>query len=160
MRDWYRTIEEIEMSDLPADCLTAVGIHLERYNLGEVLSQPTMVIRVVSNNIRKSLFRRKPKVVESYVVLTQLWLVWTVSTDGELPAVISAKLVDIHIEDYLENPHYALVRDNGLLIDGKLTGQVGMEGEEQVSMFIGLGDGPVAEQFKAVLWEAYKKSRR
>lgn len=160
MRDWRRTTEEIEIYDFPEDCQLAIGEHLEMYNLGSILDNPTMSIKVVSYNLKRGLFSRKPKMVESYLALTPAWLVWTVSTDGRPPTPISAQLVDIHIEDYLESSFFALVEDNGVSVTGKLTGHIGEGGLEQVSMFIGLGEEPAAEEFKEALKEAIQKTRR
>ena len=160
MRDWKRNTEEILLPDLPADCQEAIEKHTEAYNLGDILDQPTMVIKIVSNKLKKGLFSGKPKLVESYVALTPAWLVWTVSTDGDPPAVMSAKFAEIIAEDYLESGHYALIQDNGFSITGKLTGLVGTEGQQQSSMFIGLGEEPAAVEFKASFIGAIQNSRR
>ena len=160
MKEWNRTTEEISLSKLPAACQAAIDAHLERFNLGKILEQPTMGIKVVSNKIKKRLFSGIPNQVESYVFLTHEWLVWTVSTGGDAPTVISAKLENITVEDYANGPNYALIQDNGAFITGKLTGMVGTEGQEQVSMFIGWGEEPDAENFKEALMKAIEKTRR
>ena len=160
MRDWRRTTEEISLSDLPADCLAAIESHIEAYHLGDILSQPLMVIKIVSNKLKKRLFSGKPKLVESFVTLTPAWLVWTVSTDGDPPTALSAQLTEISIEDYLESSFYALVQDNGVSITGALTGQFGSEGQQHVSMFIGLGDQPSADKFKTALREIIRSTRK
>ncbi|MEN8241666.1 MAG: hypothetical protein ABFS17_07075 [Chloroflexota bacterium] len=160
MRDWNRTSEEISLSDLPADCQAVIEKHTEAYNLGDILDQPVMVIKIISNKLKKGLFSGKPKLVESYAALTPGWLVWTVSTDGDPPTALSAQLTEIVVEDYLESSFYALVQDNGFSITGILTGLVGTDGQQQSSMFIGLGDDPDGDKFKAAFIEAIQNSRR
>lgn len=150
MREWKRTSTEIVLEALPADCRAAFEAHIKKYNLNLTLDKPVMCLKTVSSKIKKGLFSGPgPKATESYIVLLPEWLLWTVSAEGGPPNALSAFRKELSFENYADTPNYSLIQDNGLMVTGKLTGMIGMQGQEHVSMFIGLGDEPVAEKFRA-----------
>jgi hypothetical protein len=160
MREWVRITEKFDLANLPEECKAAIDEHSRAHNLSPDLERAVMGIKVNSHKIKKGPFTRKPKAVESFVFLTSEWLVWTISTDGDSPVAVSARLAEIFVEDYALSPNFELFQDNGISITGKLTGKVGLQGQEQVSIFIGLGEEPSAEKFRIALFEAVEKSRR
>lgn len=148
MREYQRNSTEISLSSLPADCRSALEEHIETHKLKLNLETATLCLKVESQKIKKGLFSGgTPKEVESYILLLPGWLLWTVSTEGGPPTAISARLEDLRFENYADSPSYKLIEDDGLMVTGKLTGMVGTQGQEAVSMFIGLGVGPAAEKF-------------
>jgi hypothetical protein len=152
MREWNRTSEEISLANLPPDCREALEAHIAAHHLELQLENPVSCLKTVSHSVKKRLFSGGiPKQTESFILLFPQWLIWTVSADGGPPTALSARRSDIHFENYTESPSFRMIQDGGLTVTGKLTGRIGMQGQEQMTVFIGLGDQPAAEKFMDAL---------
>jgi len=81
--------------------------------------------------------------------MTPRWLVWVV--EGKTVKVESVKLQDLVVVDYKDTPGYKLIPDSGVELTGPFTGWVGMDGNQYLFYFIGLGEEPVAAKFKETL---------
>ncbi len=56
MSDWKRTTHEVTLEQLPSDMKAEIQRHIERYNLGDILSDALMCIQTNSEKIKKGLF--------------------------------------------------------------------------------------------------------
>jgi hypothetical protein len=98
--------------------------------------------------------------VTSYAILTPTWLVYAVTDPAGVTSAMSVKLEDATVEDYALSPFYAKIPDRGFHVKGNFTGQVGMLGRQQVSIFIGLGEERAAKAFGEALIDAIANTRR
>lgn len=161
MGDYQRTTHSVRLEILPADIQAALGGHLEQYNLGSILDDTLMSVETISVKKKTGLFKGPgDKQVTSYAILTPTWLVYAAKGDTGHVAVLSVPLVDVNAEDYTQSPFYARMPDYGYHITGKFTGQVGMHGNERVTVFVGLGEERDAGRFGETLMEAIAKTRR
>ena len=161
MGDYQRTTRSIRLEILPVDIEAALQAHQERYNLGSILDDTLMSVETVSVKKKKGLFKGPgDKQVTSYAILTPTWLVYVAKGDSGQVAVLSVPLAEANAEDYTQSPFYARMPDNGYHINGKFTGQVGMHGNERVTVFVGLGEERDAGRFGEALIEAIAKTRK
>jgi hypothetical protein len=161
MGDYVRSTREIRLEALPSDIHTAIQRHLEIYNLGPILDDYLMGIETISNKRKKGLFKGTgKKQVSVYAFLTPKWLVYAVVGKVGSAGAMSVPLVEASIEDYAQTPFYSKMPDNGYYIKGNFTGQVGMQGQRHVSIFLGLGEERAAHDFRDLLEDAIDKTRR
>jgi hypothetical protein len=161
MGEWNRSTRECRLDDMTPELNTAIQAHIESYNLGSILDDYRMCIETVSQKKKKGLFGGGgDQSVLAAVILTPAWLVWAVLGDKSGAAALSARLDELVVEDYASTPRYKLLPDTGIEVTGVFTGRVGMEGNQQVSMFIGLGEEPAALQFKDALMRAIQDIKK
>ena len=67
------------------------------------------------------------------VVLTSHWLVWAVGGTKTQTAVLSARLMEIVVQDYAQTQFAIMIPDSGINVSGKFT-----EVSKNGSVFIGL----------------------
>ncbi len=90
----------------------------------------------------------------------ELWLVYAVTDETGVTSAMSVKLEDATVEDYALSPYYAKMTDKGFHVRGNFTGQVGMHGHQQVSIFIELSEERVATAFDEALRDAIANTVR
>lgn len=56
MSDWKRTTKEVTLDGLHPELITAIRSHVEKYNLGDILSDALMCIQTDSEKINKGFF--------------------------------------------------------------------------------------------------------
>lgn len=152
MGEWNRSTRECTLDGITPELNVAIQAHIESYNLGSILNDYRTCIETVSQKKKKGLFSgRGDQSVLVVVILTPVWLVWAVRGDRSGAATLSARLDELVVEDYASTPGYKLLPDTGIELTGVFTGRVGMEGNQRVSMFIGLGEEPAALEFKEAL---------
>jgi len=74
-------------------------------------------------------------------------------------AALSVPLKQAVVEDYLDRPACPLMPDRGVTISGNHTGRVGMEGNQQISTRMALGEERAAGEIQAVLFKAVNITR-
>ena len=154
MSDWKRQTKEISLESLPPEIANAVQRHIERYNLGAILADALMCIRTDSEKTRKGLFG-KAETVKLAAIVTPLWLVWSVEQPNAKPAVLSAQLSHVTIQDYAHTPFVEMIYDSGIQVTGMFT-----DAGESASAFIGLEEGDIGNKFKEIVIRAAQAAKK
>ncbi len=162
-KEWARCTRQLPRESIPAELAAAIQEHLTAYNLGPILDDYQVCIETVSEKTKRSLFdlllggsRHRAEVA----ILTPRWLV--VATRGVKPdsaAALSVQLKDAVVQDHAGHPGYQLLPDTGLHVTGVFTGRVGTQGSQRISYYLGLGEEPAANEFKARLLQAIERTR-
>ncbi len=127
---------------------TAIQRHIETYQLGDIVGTALVGIETASTKKKKGFLSGKAEVILTGAVLTPQWLIWAAGKEGEAPAVMSAKLSNIQIQDYEKSEMHKLIEDSGLNIMGLRT-----DSPTPGSAFIGLGPELAAQKFRRLLKE-------
>ena len=154
MADWKRRTEEVSLKDLPLEMATAMQQHIERYNLGPILSDALMLVQTDSEKIKKGLFGKAVS-VKMTAIVTPRWLVWTVEQPNTESTVLSAQLIHVTIQDYAQTPFVKLVPDSGMEVSGMFT-----DSSESASAFIGLEEGDAGNRFKEIAIRAAQDAKK
>ena len=154
MSDWKRQTKEVSIDSLPADMKDAVEHHIGQYNLGSILSDALMCIQTDSEKVKKGLFG-KPEVIQMIAIVTPHWLLWSVDQPDKHPAVLSAQLIHITVQDYSQTPFAKMVPDSGVEVSGMFT-----DASEAASAFIGLDEGLVGQKFRQFLIQAAADAKK
>jgi len=153
MGDYLRTTRECKLDELEPKWVTAVLHHAETYQLGDITQAAPLCCETRSTKKKKGLFGGKPEVIVTGIVVTTQWLIWAAGKEGDAPAVASARLRDIQVQDYEKSAMYKLVQDSGLNIFGLHT-----DSPDPGSTFIGLGPEPAAQKLRNLLKEAVEQA--
>ena len=153
MSDWKRTTRKLTFEQLPSDMKAEIQKYIERYNLGDILSDALICIQTDSEKVKKGLFG-SAKSVHQCAIVTPRWLVWAVS-EAKTPAVLSALLKDVVIQDYADTPFVRMVPDSGIQVNGRFT-----DVSENASAFLGLEENPVGMNFKDAVIRAVQDSKK
>ncbi len=152
MKEWNRTTREITLEKINPAIYVAIQQHLDEFKLGPILDDYKICIETVSEKIKKGLFSGgKKETVVSIDILTPAWLIDAVMDEKGNVAALSVKRNEMHAEDYTHTPGYNIIQDNGVNVTGTFTGRVGMDGNQRISKFIGLGEESAAKYFKTLL---------
>ena len=154
MSDWKRTTKELRLGGLPPEMVSIIQRHIEQYNLGDILSEALMCIQTDSEKVKKGLFGAA-ETVRLGAVVTPRWLIWAIEGTKTTPAVLSAQLIDITVQDYAQTQFAKLVADSGIEVSGRFT-----DASENASAFLGLEEGPLAEKFKQVVIKAAAAAKK
>jgi hypothetical protein len=151
MGDYTRTTRECTLDSMRSELASAIRAHVEKYNLGDILSKPVMCIETTSVKAKKGLFG-KAETIYTGAVLTSGWLVWASGADSSSIAVLSARTNQITAQDYAKSSFAKLVADTGLSVNGLYT-----DASEPASAFIGLEENAAGKQFKEAVFAAVQK---
>jgi hypothetical protein len=155
MGDYNRSTRELTLDALPPSMSAALMAHIEKYNLGEVLSDVLFCAEANAEKIKKGLFAGPgPKVLKTGLVLTKRWLFEVQVADGAAPYARSIRLVDGVVEDYEKSSFQKLIPDTGVNLTGQFT-----DTTERASSFIGLGRDAAGEKFKQLLIQAVQAAK-
>jgi hypothetical protein len=77
MSDWKRRTKEVSFESLSSEMADAIQRHIERYNLGPILSDALMCVHTDSEKTKKGIFG-KTETVKMAAIVTPRWLVWAV----------------------------------------------------------------------------------
>ena len=161
MGEWNRSTRKLTLEEIPQEHWKAFQEHVEAYDLKVDLTQYLICIQTVSSKKKKKLFGGGiPNQTIQVVVITPGWLL--IGVEGEKPdslGVLSVPLKKAIAKDYRDDPGYMLIPDTGVFVTGKYTGKVGMHGSSDISSFIALGEEPVAEEFKELLFKALSNAK-
>jgi hypothetical protein len=154
MSDWKRTTKEMTIDGLRPELIAAIRIHVEKYNLGDILSNALMCVQTDSEKVKKGLLGGA-EIVFTGVVITPRWLVWATSGTKAKTAVLSALLSDVVVQDYAISSFAKMIPDTGLNVSGKFT-----DVAENGSAFIGLDDGIAAGKFMETVIKAVQEAKK
>ncbi|MCC7119123.1 MAG: hypothetical protein IT310_11400 [Anaerolineales bacterium] len=156
MSAYNRSTKEISFAEVAPDVLQAVQAHIEKHNLGDILSAVSQCLLSTSEKIKKGLFSGPgPKLLAVTVILTQRWLILADRADQTAVFVRSMQLQDITVEDYEKSSFQSVLPDTGLNITGTLT-----DGSEKSLTFLPLGKDAAGERFKATLIQFVQEAKR
>lgn len=154
MSDWKRQTKEVSFESLPAEIAVAIQQHIEQYNLGPILSDAFMCVQTDSEKVKKGLFG-KTEIAQMTAIVTPRWLVWSVDQPKKDPAVLSAQLIHVTVQDYSQTPFAKMVPDSGVEVSG-----VFMDASEAASAFIGLDEGVAGQKFRQILIKAAADAKK
>ena len=112
-----------------------------------------MCIQTDSEKAKKGLFGKAEQTSQG-VIVTPRWLVWAIMNTG-VPAVLSAPLANVTVQDYAQTQFAKMVPDTGVQVNGRFT-----DASEIASAFIGLDDSPAARKFKETLIKAVQDAKK
>lgn len=141
MGDYTRTTRECTLDSMRPELASAIRTHVEKYNLGDILSKPVMCIETTSEKIKKGLFG-KGGTIYTGAALTSGWLVWASGGGNNPIGVLSARLNQITVQDYAKSDFAKLIADSGLSVHGQYT-----DTSEAATAFIGLEDNAAGKKF-------------
>ena len=154
MSDWKRTTQEIPFESLQPEIVTAITDHIQRYNLGPLLSEVLMCVQTESEKIKKGLFGGS-ELVHTGILLTSRWLVWVVSGSKTQTTVLSAPLRDVIVQDYAQTQFAKMIPDTGLEVSGRFT-----DTSENISAFIGMEANQAGRKFIEVVLRAAQDAKK
>lgn len=154
MSDWKRSTQAISFEQMPIALKAEIQKHVERYQLGDILSEALMCIQTVSEKAKKGILGSREMVYLGAVV-TPRWLIWAVEGTKSSAAVLSALLAEVVVQDYANTPFSKMISDSGIEVSGKFTDAV-----ENASAFIGLEDNAVGKKFKETVIEAVQNAKK
>ena len=153
MSEYQRHSRECTLETMPPALASALRSHAEKRALGDLFSQALICCETTSIREKKTLFKRQKEQTVMVVLLTPHWLIWATQLEDKQPATLSARLLDLHVQDYEQSEVFKLVPDSGLTISGLRTGETAVG-----SAFLGLGPEPAAQKFREKLQEALAKA--
>ena len=71
------------------------------------------------------------------------------------PAVLSAQLIHVTVQDYAQTPFVKMVPDSGIQVSGLFTGA-----GESASAFIGLDEGTAGQKFRDIVIKAAADAKK
>ena len=154
MSDWKRKTQEVLFESLSPEMIAAINKHIERYNLGPILSDAILCIQTDSLKEKKGLFSEK-ETVQTGAVITPRWLVWATSGTKTDTTVLSAQLIDVVVQDYAQTEFAKMIPDSGINVIGKFT-----DVSESSTAFIGLDEGAAGNKFKETVIKAVQDSKK
>lgn len=154
MADWKRTTREVPFDELPLDMTGEVRQHLEKYNLGPILSDLLMCIRTDSEKVKKGLFGTV-ETAHTGSIVTPHWVLWATSGTKMKTAVLCAQLKDVVIQDYAQTSFMRMIPDSGINVTGKFT-----DVSENISAFLGLEDNAAGNKFKEIVIRAAQDAKK
>jgi hypothetical protein len=128
--------------------------HIERYNMGNILSDTLMWIQTDSEKNKKGFFS-SAEVVQMGAVITLRWLVWVVNGTKTSATALSALLTDIVVQDYVNTLFAKMVPDSGIEVGGKFT-----DAAENATAFLGLEDNAAGKKFKETVISAIQNAKK
>lgn len=156
MGDYNRSTKEIAFESIPPDVMQSIQTYIEKYNLGNILSNVSLCIVSTSEKIKKGLFSGSgPKSLVQTAILTDRWLILGDRVDQNAIYVKSMQLRDITVEDYEKSQFHAMIPDTGMNISGILT-----DASEKSAIFLPLGKDAAGERFKSALIEAVQEAKK
>ena len=154
MSDWKRRTKDISLASLRPETANAFREHIERHNLGPILSEALICIQTDSEKPKKGLFG-KAELVKMVVILTPRWLLWSIEQPNAKAVVLSAQLANIIVRDYAQTPFVKMVPDCGIEVSGMFT-----DASESVSAFIGLEEGEAGDRFKELIVKTVQAAKK
>lgn len=151
MGEYNRTTRECTFNSMRPDLSAEIRAHVEKHNLGDILSKSVTCIETTSVKVKKGLFG-KEETSYTGAVLTQGWLIWTTITEKGPAGVLSARLNQITVQDYTKSDFAKLVPDTGLNVNGLYTDM-----SDPGSAFIGLEENVAGKKFKEAVIATVQK---
>jgi len=154
MGDFNRSTKEISLDQIAPDVMQAINAYIEKYNLGDILSDVSYCIVSTSEKIKKGLFSGPgPKLFIQTAILTNRWLILADQADKNPILVRTMQLREITIEDYEKSSFYAMLPDTGLHVEG-------MFGPEKGTFFLPLGKDAAGDAFKEAIIRLVQEAKK
>jgi hypothetical protein len=161
MGEWNRSTSKLTLDNIQPELWGAIRGHIESYDLGSIFDDYLICIETKSSKKKKNLFSGGiPNQTNQIAIVTPRWLV--IGVQGEKPdssGILSIELKDAIAKDYKEDLGYKLIPDSGVNVTGAFTGRTGMHDNAHITSFIGLGEEPVADEFKEILFGSIQKAK-
>jgi hypothetical protein len=154
MSEWKRKTKEVSFESLSPEVADAIHQHVERYNLGPILSDALMCIQTDSQKTRRGFFGGAAT-VQMVAIITPRWLIWAVEEAKGIPAVLSAQLIDATVQDYAQTQFARIVPDSGIQVSGMFT-----DASESASAFIALEENTAGQKFRAAVIKAAADAKK
>ncbi|MBE7534473.1 MAG: hypothetical protein HS124_01910 [Anaerolineales bacterium] len=154
MSDWRRVTKEVGFAALRPELSQAINAHIERYTLGDILSDALMCIQTNSEKVKKGLFGGAEATYMG-AVITPRWLVWAAGGTKTQVAVLSAQLNDVTIQDYAQSSFAKMIPDSGLNVNGKFT-----DVSEDGMSFIGLDENAAGRKFTEIAIRSVQDAKK
>jgi hypothetical protein len=154
MSEWKRKTKEVALESLPPEMADAIHQHIEKHNLGLILAETLMCIQTDSEKTKKALFGGAQS-VQMVAAITPRWLVWSVDEPKGEPAVLSAQLIHITVQDYAQTPLAKMAPDAGIQVNGMFT-----DASESASAFIGLEENIAGQKFRDAVIKAAAAAKK
>ncbi len=148
MGDYKRTTRECSLDSMRPELAAAIRAHVEKYNLGDILSGAVVCVETASEKIKKGLFGGG-ETIYTAAVLTKDWLVWANSGTNVKPHALSARLNQITVQNYATSSFAKLIADTGVNVNGLKT-----DTPEAGTTFIGLEENAAGIKFREALMAA------
>lgn len=145
MGDYKRTTRECSLDSMRPELSAALRMHVDKFNLGDILADVKLCVETTSEKIKKGLFGGG-ETIYTAAVLTKDWLVWANSGTKVTPHAMSARLTQITVQDYAKSSFAKLIPDTGVNINGLKT-----DTPEAGTTFIGLEENAAGIQFREAL---------
>ena len=162
MSDYERTSQICEYFQLPAILQMALQQEAEEHDCGQIPHDILFCLETISKYKEVGIFTafknrltglpRPGAIQHSAAIVVPGWLVWAFThwnSDTKATA-LSVRLEEAEIKEYAHNH---LIEDHGLNIIGFTSGSA-----ERGLMFLGLGQGRDAEEFKQFLQQARQQA--
>ncbi|MBV6396526.1 MAG: hypothetical protein HFACDABA_02124 [Anaerolineales bacterium] len=151
MGDYTRTTRACTLDSMRPELAAAMRAHVDKYNLGGILSSPVMCIETISVKAKKGLFG-KAQTIYTGAILTSGWLVWASGEEGNPIGVLSARLGQFTAQDYAQSSFAKMIPDSGLNITGLFT-----DSSASALAFIGLEENAAGKKFKEAILAAAQR---
>ena len=145
MSGYKRTTRECTLDSMRPELAAAIRTHVEKHNLGDILSGAVMCVETTSEKLKKGLFGGA-EIIYQGAALTKDWLVWAAGGTKAPMGVLSARLNQITAQDYAKSDFAKLIPDTGVDVNGLKT-----DSPEAGSTFIGLEENAAGKKFREAL---------
>ena len=145
MGDYKRTTRECTLNTMRPELSAAIRMHVEKHNLGDILSTAVVCIETTSEKIKKGLFGGT-EIIYQGAVLTKGWLVWAAGGTKAPMGALSARLNQVTVQDYAITEFAKMIPDTGVQVHGLYTDM-----SEAASAFIGLAENAAGRKFREAL---------
>ena len=154
MNTYSRSTRECTFADLNPELVTSIRKHIEKYKLGDLESSFLICCETTSTTQKTGLFANDFETNITGMIVTAQLLIWTNGKKRNRPAVRSALLRNIDVQDFENTAMYQVNPDSGMNITGRYT-----DVTKQGLAFIGLGTDSAGEKFRRVLQHAIQKAQ-
>jgi len=152
--EWKRKTKEVSLESLPPEMASAIHQHIEQHNLGPILADALMCIQTDSEKTKEDLFGGT-ETVQVIAIITPGWILWSVNQPKTKPAVLSAQLIHVTVQDYAQTPFAKMVPDSGIQVSGVFT-----DASESASAFIGFDEGVAGQKFRDIVIKAAADAKK
>lgn len=152
MGDYKHTTRECTLDAARPELRAALRAHVEKYNLGDVLSSVVVCVETTSEKIKKGLFGGG-EMVYTAAVLTKDWLIWANSGTKVTPHARSARLNQITVQDYAAGSFAKMIPDTGVNVEGLTTDSSGAG-----MTFVRLEENAAGRKFREALIAAVQSA--
>lgn len=149
-----RACDLLHMTPELTDAIKAWAMEEERT---ELLADAVAGCETASRALKRGFAARllnAPKEQLCGMLLTPAWLIWATKPDDGSPFVVAVRLADAEVKDYVKQPDFELVPDEGVQVFGFIG-----HSSERGTVFLGLGEDPDGQAFKEKLLATWRAAR-